>query len=605
MNKELYEDEQIHSSDLSIVAAFKNLLPFLRAHKKRLYAALALLGGVTGLSLLWPILVQQVIDGQLVRQLELEPALREFQPVIVLGLAIVAIQFATIVMQYYQRVMLEIVGQDIMLDLKKKLFEHVLSLDVSFFDKNPVGRLMSRIESDTESLQLLFTNTVVLVIGDLLLIFGIFAVMFYKEWRLALALLTVMPVLIIMIWIFHKLTSHRFLIVRKRMAEVTATLTEYLHGMSIVQIFHRGEYTRKKVYDANERKFKEDAFVNMSVVLFFNLLFYMEYVKIGLALLLGSWLGVSPGIIVLFILLIWREFEPIARTADQLGNFQKGLAGARRIFGLLEIEPRLTDADNPAAWPGLKDAIRFENVWFSYNDDDNYVLRDVSFEIPAGSRVALAGVTGGGKSTVVNLMFRFYDPQKGRITIDGVDIRTIATSELRKRFALVLQDIILFPGDIAENIGLEAEEIDRDKIETAAKTVAADEFIEKLPDRYNTKVTEKGANFSRGERQLLSFARALAFDPELLILDEATSSVDPETERTIQNSLKKLTSGRTSIIIAHRLSTILDVDQILVIRKGEIVERGRHTELILAGGYYSKLFHLQFKNKNGALTNVK
>lgn len=605
MNKELYEDEQIHSSDLNIVAAFKNLLPFLRAHKKRLYAALALLGGVTGLSLLWPILVQQVIDEQLVRQLELEPALREFEPIIVLGLAIVAIQFATIVMQYYQRVMLETVGQDIMLDLKKKLFEHVLSLDVSFFDKNPVGRLMSRIESDTESLRLLFTNTVILVIGDLLLIFGIFAVMFYKEWRLALALLTVMPVLIIMIWIFHKLTSHRFLIVRKRMAEVTATLTEYLHGMSIVQIFHRGEYTKKKVYDANERKFKEDAFVNMSVVLFFNLLFYLEYVKIGLALLLGSWLGVSPGIIVLFILLIWREFDPIARTADQLGNFQKGLAGARRIFGLLEIEPRLTDAENPVAWPGLKDAIRFENVSFSYNDDDNYVLRDVSFEIPAGSRVALAGVTGGGKSTVVNLMFRFYDPQKGRITIDGVDIRTIATSELRKRFALVLQDIILFPGDIAENIGLEAEEIDINKIETAAKTVAADEFIEKLPDRYQTKVSEKGANFSRGERQLLSFARALAFDPELLILDEATSSVDPETERTIQNSLKKLTSGRTSIIIAHRLSTILDVDQILVIRKGEIVERGTHTELILAGGYYSKLFHLQFKNKNGALTNVK
>ncbi len=605
MSMELYEDEKIHSSDLSIVAAFKNLLPFLRAQKKRLYIALTLLGGVTGLSLLWPILVQQVIDGQLVRQLELEPALREFEPVIVLGLAIVAIQLATIVMQYYQRVMLETVGQDIMLDLKEKLFDHVLSLDVSFFDKNPVGRLMSRIESDTESLRLLFTNTVVLVIGDLVLIIGILVVMFYKEWRLALALLTVLPVIIIMIWVFHKLTSHRFLIVRRRMAEVTATLTEFLHGMSIVQIFHRGDYTRKKVYAANERKFKEDAFVNMSVVLFFNLLFYMEYVKIGLALLLGSWLGVSPGIIVLFILLIWREFDPIARTADQLGNFQKGLAGARRIFGLLEIEPRLTDAHNPAAWPGLNDAIRFENVSFSYSDDDNYVLKDVSFEIPAGSRVALAGVTGGGKSTVVNLMFRFYDPQKGRITIDGVDIKTIATSELRKRFALVLQDIILFPGDIAENIGLGAEEIGSSQIETAAKTVAADKFIEKLPDRYKTKVSEKGANFSRGERQLLSFARALAFDPDVLILDEATSSVDPETERTIQKSLKKLTSGRTSIIIAHRLSTILDVDQILVIRKGEIVERGRHTELILAGGYYSKLFHLQFKNKNGALANVK
>jgi ATP-binding cassette subfamily B protein len=303
--------------------------------------------------------------------------------------------------------------------------------------------------------------------------------------------------------------------------------------------------------------------------------------------------------------LVWREFDPIARTAEQLGNFQKGLAGARRIFGLLQVQPRFTEPANPIEWPGFKKSLRFENVWFSYNDDEKYVLKDASFEIPVGSRTALAGVTGGGKTTVINLLFRFYDPQKGRITIDGVDIKNLAMADLRKHCALVLQDIILFPGSVKDNIGLEAEEITQERIVTSAATVDANRFIHKLPKGFDTEVSEKGSNFSRGERQLLSFARALAFDPKILILDEATSSVDPETERTIQKSLGKLLEGRTSIIIAHRLSTILDVDQILVIRKGEIVERGTHAELILADGYYSKLFHLQFKLKNGALANVK
>jgi ATP-binding cassette subfamily B protein len=391
---------------------------------------------------------------------------------------------------------------------------------------------------------------------------------------------------------------------RKRSAEVTATLTEFLQGMAIIQIFNRGDYAKRKVFEANRNKFEEDKYVNVAVCIFFNVMFYLEYVKIGVTLLMGPLLGVSPGIIVLFILLVWREFDPIARTAEQLGNFQKGLAGARRIFGLLQVHPRFTEPANPVVWPGFKKSLRFENVWFSYNDDDNYVLKDASFEIPVGSRTALAGVTGGGKTTVINLLFRFYDPQKGRITIDGVNIKDLAVADLRRHCALVLQDIILFPGNVKDNIGLEAEEISRERILSAADTVDANRFIRKLPKEFDTEVSEKGSNFSRGERQLLSFARALAFDPEILILDEATSSVDPETERTIQKSLGKLLEGRTSIIIAHRLSTILDVDQILVIRKGEIVERGTHTELILADGYYSKLFHLQFKPKNGALANV-
>jgi len=607
MSKDLYVDEQLSGgeADIGIGKAFKKLLPFLKEQRRRLILAMFLLAGVTGFSLLWPILVQKAIDGPLLNQLELPGEARDYTPILLFGLAVILIQLSTIVMQYWQRVKLEIVGQDIMLKLKEKLFDHILGLDVSFFDKNPVGRLMARIESDTESLRLLFTFTVVAVVGDVVLMSGIYIVMFIKEWKLALVLFLFAPVFALLVWIFHKLTSHRYLRLRKRSAEVTAALTEFLHGMSIVQIFHRGDYARRKVMEANQNKFQEDRYVNVAVCVFFNVMFYLEYVKIGLTLLLGPMLGVSPGVIVLFILLVWREFDPIARTAEQLGNFQKGLAGARRIFGLLQVKPHIIESAKPAAWPEYKKSLRFENVWFSYTNDENYVLKDANFEIPVGSSIALAGVTGGGKTTIINLLLRFYDPQQGRITIDGVDIKEMATADLRKHFALVLQDIILFPGSVKDNIGLEAEEITPERILSSAATVDANRFIQKLPKGFDTEVSEKGSNFSRGERQLLSFARALAFDPELLILDEATSSVDPETERTIQQSLKKLLAGRTSIIIAHRLSTILDVDQILVIRKGEIVERGTHAELILANGYYSKLFHLQFKSKNGVLANAK
>jgi ATP-binding cassette subfamily B protein len=607
MSAEFFENESSTQEELEIKlgAAGRRLWPFLTAHRSRLLHCLFLLITTTALSLVWPWLVKVGIDGPIADQLERSPDLRDISALLWLGLGIVLVQALSLVLLYVQRVKLEIIGQDIMLDLKRSLFDHILSQDIAFFDRNPVGRLLARVESDTESLRLLFTNTVILVVGDVILMLGIYVVLLLTEWRLALILLIALPLLAGMVWVFHKLTTHRFLEVRKRMAEVTATVTEFLHGMSIVQIFHRGEYVRKRVYRVNERKFSEDAYVNVAVCIFFNTMFFLEYVKIGLVLLLGALWGVSAGTIVLFILMIWREFDPIARTADQLGSFQKGMAGARRIFALLNLRPRIREAAEPVAWHGLKESIRFENVWFSYTDDDNWALKDASFEIPAGGRMALAGVTGGGKTTVISLLLRLYDPQRGRITVDGIDIRDLRLADLRRRFALVLQDIILFPGTVAENISLESSERSGDALIEAARTVEADRFISRLPDRYETEVSEKGSNFSRGERQLLSFARALAADPDLLILDEATSSVDPETERTIQSSLKKLMEGRTSLVIAHRLSTILDVDQILVIRHGEIVERGSHTELILADGYYARLFHLQFKNRNGVTENVR
>lgn len=602
MSSELYANEQVNAQEKTVKSrqAFTRLLPLLKPHKRPLLFCLFLLAGATLLSLYWPILLKRALDVDIKNS--------DFQGLLVTALGIGLLQASALALQYVQRIKLETIGQGVMVDLKRKLFDHILSLDISFFDRNPVGRLMARIESDTEALRMLFTNTVVLLVGDLLLMVGIYAVMFYYSWQLTLILLAVVPCVGLLIYVFERKTTPRFLEVRKKVAELTATITEFLHGMSIVQIFHRGAYVRQRVDYANELKFVEDRYVNIAVVLFFNTVFFFEPIGIGLVLFFGMlWVksgALTIGTISLFIILIWRSFEPIWRVSEQLSTIQKAIAGAKRIFALLSEEQKLPDPIKPVHFSKLEKGIRFEHVWFSYTGDNNYALKDVTFEIPVGKRLALAGVTGGGKSTVISLMLRFYDPQKGRITVDGIDLRDVPKAELRRRFALVLQDILLFPGDVHSNIGLESEAITDEKILAAARTVEADRFVQKLPDGYRTEVTEKGANFSRGERQLLSFARALVADPDLLILDEATSSVDPETERTIQASLKRLMAGRTSLIIAHRLSTILDVDEILVIRNGEIIERGTHTELILMDGYYSKLFHLQFKTEEGVIANA-
>ncbi|UCD64111.1 MAG: ABC transporter ATP-binding protein [Candidatus Zixiibacteriota bacterium] len=598
MSADLFEHEQINEQEKQIGSrkAFARLLPLLKSHVRGLLLCLFLLAGATVLSLYWPLLLKRALDVNI--------ASGDVRGLLTTVAAIGLIQVVTIVLQYLMRVRLEIIGQDVMLSLKRRLFHHILSLDISYFDKNPVGRLMARVESDTEALRMLFTNTAVMLVGDAILVAGIYGVLFYTEWRLALPLFFGVPLIGFMVWVFHKKTTPRFLEVRKKMAEVTATLTELLHGMSIIQIFHRGAYARYKAFKANQAKFNDDAYVNISVVLFFNAVFFLEYVKIGLVLVVGPILGITYGAILMFIIYIWRSFEPIWRTSEQLSTLQKAVAGSKRIFALMSQKSRLPQPAQPRRWDRLEKGIRFENVSFSYTGDGNYALKDATFEVPVGKRVALVGVTGGGKTTVISLLLRLYDPQKGKITVDGLDIRDLASDRLRSRLALVLQDIVLFPGDVESNISLESDAISREAVIRAAQTVEADRFIRRLSGGYGTEVSEKGANFSRGERQLLSFARALAYDPDVLILDEATSSVDPETERTIQNSLKRLMEGRTSLVIAHRLSTILDADQILVIRRGEIIERGTHTELIMQDGYYSKLFHLQFKNANGVTTNA-
>lgn len=602
MNTELYNEETIspEERDINSRKAFGRLLPLLKDYKGGLIFCLILLTTATGLSLYWPILMKHAIDINITNG--------DFNGLFTTVLIIAGIQCLTIVFQYIQRIKLEIIGQNVMLKLKNRIFNHLLKLDLAFFDKHPVGRLMARVENDTEALRMLFTNTAVLIVTDIMLITGIFGVMFYFSPRLALILFSILPIVAVLTYIFQLKTTPHFLEVRRKMAEVTAAITEFLHGISIIQIFHRGSYAREKINVVNRLKFTEDRYVNIAVVLYFNTVFCFEYVMIAIVLYMGVlWIQsghITVGTISMFIILIWRSFEPIYRISEQLANVQKAIAGARRIFALLSNDDYMTDPEKPVEWNGLKSGILFENVWFSYSNDENWVLKNVSFEIPAGKRMALVGVTGGGKTTVISLLLRYYDPQKGRITVDGIDVRDIPRDVLRTKFALVLQDIHLFPDTVKANIALESENVTDEQVVKAAQVVEADRFIKRLPKGYDTEVSEKGANFSRGERQLLSFARALVTDPDILLLDEATSSVDPHTERTIQNSLRKLMSGRTSLIIAHRLSTILDVDEILVIRRGEIIERGTHTDLILQNGYYSKLFHLQFKNKNGVLKDA-
>ena len=610
MESAYYEDDR--HDGISSRQALRRLLPLLKPHWKWLVICFVLLAVSKAVYLAGPNLIRRAIDVDI--------GSRDYGGLVNTVLLYVLVQGVFLVTNYLFRLRMEIIGQKVMILLRRRLFDHIVRMSVSFFDRNPAGRLMARVESDTEALRKMFTNTVVGMVGSLMLVVGMFAWMFVVSPRLSLVVASMIPVLSVVLYFYHRVTTPRWLEIRKRMADVTASLTEFLQGMEIIQIFDQAGEVQKRMNETNRKKYRVQLVAELIVVALFNFIFFMESFIIALVLYFGTrWVGIGPGAegagavaggaggltigtLVMFITYVRMLFEPVHMVAEEVSVIQKAAAGAKRIFGLMETEEKVPEAGEPAAWQGLDSEIRFENVWFSYTGDDNYALKDVSFTIPRGGRYALAGVTGGGKSTVINLLLRFYDPQKGRILVDGIDIRDISIGDLRGKFGLVLQDIFLFPGNVAGNVALSFDDTDLDRVAGACRMVSADRFIEAMPDRYETELSERGANLSRGERQLLSFARALHSEPEVLILDEATSSVDPETERLIQDGLATLMRGRTSIVIAHRLSTILNVDMILVIREGEIIEQGTHHELVAAGGYYAKLAQLQFapNDRNGA-----
>jgi ATP-binding cassette subfamily B multidrug efflux pump len=497
---------------------------------------------------------------------------------------------------YTQMVLMNLMGQYIMYDLRKQIFGHLQKLDIQFFDRNPVGRLMTRVTTDVDALNDLFTAGFVAIFGDIFVLAGIVGVLFWMNWRLALVLFSITPfIVLVSIW-FRRGARVTYRKVRARIAGINAFLQEHISGMSTVQLFNREEREAQK-FDGLNRKHRD---ANIESI-FYYAVFYpvIELIEtIGVALIV--WYGggkviqgaLSVGALVAFFQYSQRFYQPISDLSEKYNILQAAMAASERIFKLLDTPVQIEDSGTLAV--EQLESVEFHNVSFAYNEPE-WVLKNVSFRVNRGERVALVGHTGAGKTTVTALLLRFYEPQRGEILINGVDIRRYSLETLRRLFAIVQQDIFLFTGNIGDNISLGDPAISPETIRTAALRVQADRFITRIPEGYQAQVRERGAGLSVGEKQLLSFARALAFNPPVLILDEATSSIDTETELLIQEAIQTLLEGRTSIVIAHRLSTIRSADTILVFHHGEIRERGTHEELMAHGGLYRKLYEIQYR----------
>jgi ATP-binding cassette subfamily B multidrug efflux pump len=503
----------------------------------------------------------------------------------------VLLQLATFGINYLMLVLLESLGVKIVSALKEQLFGHMLGLDISYFDQHPVGRLIARVESDTEAIRRLFTSTMFTVLGAVVSLGGMIFIMIRVSPRLFLAVSTLIPVIALLTVLFQKKVRPMFLVVRKKYAEIVAYLTEMVQGMKVIQAFSREEAVKQKMDKLNRSYIRTLLPADIMTMGFFSLVGIFEIMGLAIILLVG-------GNMVLFLGYLRQFFMPVYAFSEQVGVMQRAFAGAQRVFEIMDLKPQVVNAASGCGWTQFNDSIEFKDVNFSYltragNDEPDWVLRDINFTINKGEKIALVGATGGGKSSIINLMLRFYDPQSGSITIDGIDVRTIPVDKLRRRFGLVLQDVFLFPGTVKENLTLGAE-LGREQLDRAVEILGLKRMLDKLPNGLESELAERGANLSQGERQLVSFARALAFDPQILILDEATSSVDPMSERLIQEGIKRLLEGRTAVIVAHRLSTILDADKIMVIHKGLIVESGKHQELLEKNGYYAKLYRIQF-----------
>jgi len=583
----------------------RRLSQFLRPYWRAVAAAFAttIVGSLA--SLVQPYLIKIAIDRYIAAR-----RLAGLDGLAALYLAVLAIAFAA---EYAQTWTMQLTGQKIMFDMRMAIYRHLQRLDLRFYDRNPVGRLMTRVTSDVDVINDLFTSGVVTVASDALTLVGIMGVMLWMNWRLALVAFAVLPLIVFIAQWFRRNVRDSYRVVRGLIARINAFLQENITGMSTVQLFRR-EAVNFERFDEIDRRHRD---ANIASI-FYYAVFYPAVEGVStLATALIIWYGggsvvqraLTLGALVAFIQYSQRFFRPISDMSEKFNVLQAAMASSERIFKLLDepvviespAQPRRLDADSrSASLSGERPATRtaghivFDDVWFAYTGDE-YVLKGVSFDVKPGQRVGIVGATGSGKTTLINLLLRFYDVSRGRITVDGVDIRELDLADLRGLFSLVLQDVHLFSGTIADNIRLGNPSIDDDRVRRAARAVHAEPFIEGLPGGYASAVAERGSTLSVGQKQLLSFARALAFDPRVLILDEATSSVDTETELMIRDALHVLMAGRTTIAIAHRLSTIQDMDKILVLHRGQLRESGTHQELLAQRGIYFKLFELQYK----------
>jgi len=573
----------------------KRLLGYIKPYKKYVIFAIVLNVVVSALGPVRPYLTKIAIDDYIFNS--------DYDGLLLISIILFGTLLLQAVIQYFLTFFTQYLGQKTLYDLRTQIFNHIQKLALRFFDKTPIGRIVTRATNDVEALGELFSSGIVMVFSDVFIILWILAFMFFMDIELSLVTLSVLPALIYGTFLFRRKARESYRDVRLHLARLNSYMQEHITGMGVVKIFHKEKDELKKFSSINHDY--RTAYIKS---IFYYAIFYPSVELISsAAIALIIWYGggeviqgaSTVGVLFAFIQYTEMFFRPIRDLSEKYNIMQTAMASSERIFKLLDNETFIKNPDNPVKLGKVKGSIDFKNVWFAYNNDD-YVLKDISFSINPGETIAIVGHTGAGKTSIINILTRFYDINKGKILVDGIDIEKLDKKELRKHISSVLQDVFLFSGNIESNINLDKEEISLEKVIEAAKIVGADEFVKNLPAKYDEEVKERGATLSVGQKQLISFARALAYDPQILILDEATSSVDTETEQLIQKAIEKLLVGRTAIVIAHRLSTIQNADKIIVLHKGEIRESGNHQELLSKRGIYYKLYQLQYKDQEVA-----
>ncbi len=577
---------------------FFRLMGYFRPHVPMLLLSLVFVLIINATVLLKPYIIKYVIDGYISVGNDDRAVLTT------MGIIYFVIVVIGAVFGYIQNYMLTYIGQKIMFNIRNKLFSHIQHMSMSFFDKNSTGRILTRVTNDVEALNDLFSGVIVNIFRDSVMVIGIVATMAVMDFRLMLVSISCIPLIVLATVIYRIAARKNFVKMKGMIAKINGFLAENISGMKLVQIFHREKEKYDELAGLDNEYFKfsfREIILNSfsrPLVDIINNLTIAVLIYFCTGRIMDSALEI--GVLYAFITYIKQFFEPISTISEQYTTIQSAIVSSGRIFEILDTVDVQEDINEGLPVKELKGEVEFKNVWFAYNDED-WVLKDVSFKITPGETVAFVGATGSGKSTIISLLARFYDIQKGEILLDGKDIRKYNLLDLRRQIAVVLQDVFLFTGDIRFNIRLNNSGITEEEIVEAVRYVNADSFIEQLPGKYEETVRERGCTFSAGQRQLISFARAVAFKPSILVLDEATANIDTETEIIIQNAMSKITRGRTSIIIAHRLSTIRNADKIIVIHKGHIKEMGCHTELLEAGGIYSRLYRLQLAKKPEAV----
>jgi ATP-binding cassette subfamily B protein len=570
----------------------KRLLGYVKPYKRFVIFAILLNLVVAALGPVRPYLTKIAVDDYIVNS--------DYNGLLLIGVLLFGSLLLQAVIQYFLTYFTQYLGQKTLYDLRTQIFNHIQKLALKFFDRTPIGRLVTRATNDVEALGELFSSGIVMVFSDVFIILWILGFMFFMDFNLSLVTLSVLPVLIYGTFLFRKKARESYRDVRLHLARLNSYMQEHVSGMSVVQIFNRENEEFKKFSGINS----DYRLANIKSVFYYAVFYPSVELLSSIAIGLIIWYGggeviqgtLTIGVLFAFIQYTEMFFRPIRDLSEKYNIMQTAMASSERIFKLLDNHTLIRNPENPVKLENVKGNIEFKNVWFAYNGDD-FVLKDISFSINPGEKIAIVGHTGAGKTSIINILTRFYDINKGEILLDGVNIDKIDKRELRKHISTVLQDVFLFSGNIKSNINLDNEEISDENVMEAARTVGADKFIVDLPNKFTEEVKERGATLSVGQKQLISFARALAYNPKILILDEATSSIDTETEHLIKQAIEKLLVGRTAIVIAHRLSTIQNADKIIVLHKGEVREVGNHQELLAKKGIYYKLYQLQYKDQ--------